>query len=755
MKNSYFIFFCCIALLFSCQSKNDIVIPADGKWKFKTGDSAIFANPNYNDASWDSISPNMVWEMQGYSMYNGIGWYRLHFYLPEKMKKNAWMKDSIQIIIGQVDDWDETFLNGEIIGQNGVTIRADRSNLPAKLTGGADAYRLLRKYVLSVSDPRLRWNQENVLAVRAIDFGGGGGIYGKTHFISMVDLKDFLHFDTEKYPVEYKGLNQFQVKAALINSHNSFKFKGTLSCRIISTDHQQTVFDTSLNLSVPPGSEQVKEFTLRTDQTMRHVYFFSFRDKKSGKVFSTSGELPYILTPQSPPEPRINGASVIGVRPGNDFLFYIPVTGVRPVTYKAQGLPDGLSLDPSKGIISGRTAKRGEYHVVLEASNSKGMATKEIRIIVGDKIALTPPMGWNSWNCWGLSVDDEKVRAAADQFVNTGLIDHGWTYINMDDGWEAPQRARNGEIVPNEKFPDMKELTSYVHSKGLKVGIYSSPGPLTCGGFLGSYQHEMQDAKSYARWGIDYLKYDWCSYGRIAKDNSLEELKKPYLLMRKCLDKAGRDIVFSLCQYGMGEVWKWGHEVGGDCWRTTGDIEDTWESMSNIGFSQDVCAPYTRPGYWNDPDMLVVGWVGWGPSLHPTRLTPSEQYTHITLWCLLSSPLLIGCDLTKLDAFTLNLLTNDEVLAVNQDPAAKPAQRILKTETGQIWIKPLEDGSIAAGLFNTSEKDQNMTLAFKDLHLSGKHKIRNLWRQKDEGSFADAFECKVPPHGAEMIRIFP
>jgi hypothetical protein len=755
MNTRYFFFVFLAVLLFSCKNKKDIVINTDVKWKFKTGDSILYAKPEYDDSSWDSISPDMVWELQGYSAYNGIGWYRLHFFLPEKMKKNAWMKDSIQIVVGQVDDWDETYLNGEILGQNGLTILPDKSNLPAKLTGSTDAYRLLRKYVLSVTDPRLRWNQENVLAVRAIDFGGGGGIYGKAHGISMIDLKDYLQFNAGKFQVTLKGNNQFQIKTALVNTHGSYQFKGILKCRIVSADNQQTVFDTTVRLSVLPQNEQEKEFLFTADQTKRHTYFISFRDQKSGKTFSASAEMPYILTPPAPEEPRINGAGIIGVRPGNEFLFYIPVTGSRPLTYKAKGLPQGLSLDSLKGIITGRTNTKGEYRVLVEVSNSKGTAKKEIRIVVGDKIALTPPMGWNSWNCWGLSVDDRKVRDAADQFVNSGLIDHGWTYINIDDGWEAPERAKNGEIVPNEKFPDMKGLTDYVHSKGLRFGIYSSPGPLTCGGYLGSYQHEMQDAKSYARWGIDYLKYDWCSYGRIARDNSLEELKKPYLLMRKCLDRAGRDIVFSLCQYGMGEVWKWGHEVGGDCWRTTGDIEDTWESMSNIGFSQDVCAPYTRPGYWNDPDMLVVGWVGWGPSLHPTHLTPSEQYTHISLWCLLSAPLLIGCDLTKLDDFTLNLLTNDEVLAVNQDPAANPAKRIVKNENGQIWVKLLEDGSYAVGLFNTSEKDQIMTLSFRDLNLSGKHRIRDLWRQKDSGNFTDEFECKVPAHGAEMIRIFP
>ena len=198
----------------------------------------------------------------------------------------------------------------------------------------------------------------------------------------------------------------------------------------------------------------------------------------------------------------------------------------------------------------------------------------------------------------------------------------------------------------------MKSLSNYVHSKGLKLGIYSGPGPLTCAGFTASYQYEQQDAQRYADWGIDYLKYDWCSYGNVAKDQSLPELKKPYLVMRAALDKVSRDIVYSLCQYGMGNVWEWGTEVGGNCWRTTGDITDTWTSMSKIGFNQAGHEKYAGAGHWNDPDMLVVGLVGWGPQLHPTHLTPDEQYTHISLWSLLSAPLLIGCDLSKLDDFT-------------------------------------------------------------------------------------------------------
>ncbi|HHM24347.1 MAG TPA: glycoside hydrolase family 27 protein, partial [Bacteroidetes bacterium] len=353
------------------------------------------------------------------------------------------------------------------------------------------------------------------------------------------------------------------------------------------------------------------------------------------------------------------------------------------------------------------------------------------------------------------TVSAEKIRATADLMVSTGLRDHGWMFVNIDDGWEAPKRAPNGEIQPNEKFPDMKALADYVHAKGLKLGIYSSPGPRTCGGYLGSYGHEYQDAATWAKWGIDYLKYDWCSYGRIAKDHSLPELQKPYRLMRKALDAVDRDIVYSLCQYGMGEVWKWGAQVGGNLWRTTGDITDTWESMSRIGFGQAELYPYAGPGHWNDPDMLVVGWVGWSEHLHRTRLTVNEQYTHISLWSLLSAPLLLGCDFSRLNAFTLNLLTNDEVLAVNQDPLGKQARRVLQKDDFQVWMKDLSDGSKAVGIFNLGEKRAEFALRWEKIGLARRQSVRDLWRQKDLGEFADEFRASVNRHGVVLIKVSP
>ncbi|HEX4120679.1 MAG TPA: NPCBM/NEW2 domain-containing protein [Verrucomicrobiae bacterium] len=470
---------------------------------------------------------------------------------------------------------------------------------------------------------------------------------------------------------------------------------------------------------------------------------------------SAPAEVAVILTPPSPSKPRINGPSVVGVRPGHPFFYHIPVTGVRPLTLAANPLPDGLTFDAERGEITGAVATEGKYSVTLAAKNSLGHTKRNLQIVVGDTIALTPPLGWNSWNCFANEVDDSKIRAAADAMVSSGLINHGWTYINIDDCWEG-KRDDAGMIQPNEKFPDMKALADYVHSKGLKIGLYSSPGPKTCAGYEASWQHETQDAQQYAAWGFDYLKYDWCSYSQV-EDKSLpdrQRLMKPYQVMDAALHKLDRDILFSLCQYGMGNVWEWGAQVGGNCWRTTGDIRDTWSSMAGIGFSQSAHAPYAGPGHWNDPDMLVVGNVGWGHP-HPSHLTPNEQYTHVSLWCLLSAPLLIGADMSQLDAFTLNLLSNDEVLAVDQDALGIQATRVVKNGETEVWSKKMADGSFAVGLFNRSEIPAEVTATWQDLGLTGRHRVRNLWRQQNAGEFDNSFSATVPRHGVCLIRIFP
>ena len=494
---------------------------------------------------------------------------------------------------------------------------------------------------------------------------------------------------------------------------------------------------------------------------VRTAYLSLHREEQSVRLQEATA---LTLTPKPPPEPRIHGPKVFGVRPGNPFLYTIPATGERPITFDVENLPAGLTVDRSSGMVTGSISRRGEYPVVLKASNARGEAVKPFRIVVGGRIALTPPLGWNSWNCFGCAVDEKSVRAAADAMVRSGLRDYGWSYINIDDCWEIQPgsadpalggelRDAEGRIRTNKKFPDMKALSEYVHSLGLKFGIYSSPGPLTCAGYAATYQYELQDARQYAEWGVDYLKYDWCSYGQLAKDQSIQELQKPYRIMRAALDSVRRDIVYSLCQYGMGAVWEWGADVGGNSWRTTGDITDTWESMSSIGFSQAGHEPYAGPGHWNDPDMLVVGYVGWGPNLHPSRLTPEEQRTHITLWALLASPLLIGCDMARLDDFTLGLLTNAEVLDMHQDPLGRQAARISQTGSLEVWARELENGSLAVGFFNRGEKKDRVTVTWPALKITGEYRARDLWRQADIGTVEGTLSIDVARHGAMLISL--
>jgi alpha-galactosidase len=479
-----------------------------------------------------------------------------------------------------------------------------------------------------------------------------------------------------------------------------------------------------------------------------------------------------ILTPPSPAEARIHGPTIYGERPGRPFLYTIPVTGERPIQYTAEGLPDGLTLEHG-GRISGSVKEPGTYLVKLSASNSKGSSDRTLKIVIGDTIALTPPMGWNSWNCWGSKVSAEKVMSSAKGMVDSGLINHGWTYINIDDAWQANERGGEFHAIQgNSNFPDMKGFCDSIHGMGLKVGIYSTPWTTSyathIGGSsenedgawskptipkkgnvnkkilpwaVGKYSFASNDAKQWAAWGIDYLKYDW-------NPNEFPETNEMY----QALLGSGRDVVLSLSNStpfkNISELSKIA-----TCWRTSGDIRDTWKSVSGKLFSEDKWEPYCSPGHWNDPDMLVVGYVGWGQP-HPSGLTANEQYTHISQWCLLSAPLLLGCDLSKVDAFTLSLLTNDEVIEVDQDALGKQALPV-GDSSGElkVYAKDLEDGSKAVGLFNTSEEDASVAVSFNDLKVSGSQAVRDLWRQKNLGDFTDKFEAKVGPHGVVLVKV--
>ena len=523
---------------------------------------------------------------------------------------------------------------------------------------------------------------------------------------------------------------------------------------------------------------------------------------------------PAIRTPPAPATPRINGPRIYGARPGHPFFYHLPVTGERPITYAAKGLPAGLTLDAGNGNITGTATERGEHPVEFTATNARGSGKATVRIVIGDTVCLTPPLGWNSWNHFAGRVSEENVRAAADAMVSSGLIDHGWTYVNIDDCWQG-ERDADGNIHGNAKFPDLKALGDYIHGKGLKYGIYSSPGPKTCAGFAGSYQHEDQDARTYAGWGVDYVKYDLCSYSGIIDEHlrqrtaallppeqqttyetlskeqdglqrnrkrtpeqdarlkevntqkgqltasldpaklkaiTLEEHQIPYRVFGQSLAKVPRDIVYSFCQYGDQDVWNWGASLGGNSWRTTDDISANWKSMTGIGFNQDPLALHAGPGHWNDPDMLEIGNKG---------LNPDECYTHMTLWCMLSAPLLIGCDMSQMDPLTVSMFSNDEVLAVNQDALGQQGHRLKAEGTTEVWVKPLANGEFAVALFNRGEVSTTLRVPAAEINaLYGYQNdirsltVRDLWRQKSLPRSPDGWDISIAAHSAELLRTY-
>lgn len=489
---------------------------------------------------------------------------------------------------------------------------------------------------------------------------------------------------------------------------------------------------------------------------------------------SCSNDNNLILTPKPGPQPRINGPKLFGVRPGSPFLFRIPATGLRPMKYKVINLPQGLTCDEATGMITGSIIEPGEYNVTINVSNAKGSAERPFRIVCGEKLALTPYMGWNSWYVWENHVTDKIMRDAADAVISSGMADHGYSYVNVDDCWAVKPGAKDstllgeprdkeGKINSNRRFPDMKGLADYIHSKGLKAGLYTSPGPLTCAGHIGSFGYEEKDAERFSEWGFDFLKYDWCSYDSGSRNEDLAMLQKPYILMSGILKKQKRDIVLNLCQYGMGEVWKWGEEVGGNSWRTADDLGGSFEGIGKAVFrdgfdvySNNKLHLYGGPGAWNDPDYLLIGYLSnWKGQTVPTPLTPNEQYTHVSLWAIVAAPLIFSGDITRLDDFTLSLLTNDEIIGVNQDPLGKPGFRVAKSGDAEVWLRDLTDGSVAVGLFNRAETTQKITASWSDLGIKGRHMVRDLWRQKDIGKFNDKFTSNVLGRGVVLVKISP
>ncbi len=443
----------------------------------------------------------------------------------------------------------------------------------------------------------------------------------------------------------------------------------------------------------------------------------------------SKGALHFVTVPPPPPAPR----------PGQPAR-----PPMRPITYDGTFADGKLTLQTQgrSGVIEGVAVK-----VTREATQPPApLPLPALHDVPDNGLVRTPPMGWNSWNKFAGRIDDTAVRGMADAMVSSGMRDAGYVYINIDDTWELGRDAK-GNITTNKKFPDMKALADYVHARGLKIGIYSSPGPKTCAGYEASFGHEVQDAKTFAAWGFDYLKYDLCSDLDVYKDDA-PTLQAIYQQMGDALLATHRPIVYSLCEYGRAEVWTgWGTKSGGNLWRTTGDINDTWQSMDRIGFSQLKLAQYAAPGHWNDPDMLEIGNGG---------MSADEYRTHMSLWSLLAAPLIAGNDLRSMTDETKSILMNKEVIAVDQDPQYKPVQSVSTDGKIEVLARPMHDGSVIVGLFNRG--DAPAAASFTRSALPGalpakSGSMRDLWKHEAVSWDGSSYTATVPMHGVVLLKI--
>lgn len=475
--------------------------------------------------------------------------------------------------------------------------------------------------------------------------------------------------------------------------------------------------------------------------------------------------------------PRINGAGIIGARPNNPILHYVAVTGAAPLKIVLEQLPSGLQFDEATRIISGTLSECDEYIVNIIAENAHGKITKPFKIVIGDKLQLTPPLGFNSWYCFSEAVSADKIREIADAMVARKLRDYGWQFIVIDDCWQSERGGKYNAIMPNERFPDMGELCAYVHKQGLKIGLYTSPWIATYAGFIGSSSdggdekqfyvpensrlqknqvfgtypglknlkvdregkiwHFPDDVKQFAEWGIDYLKVDWLP-------NDVPTTMK----VAQNLENANRDIVLSLSNAApienAPELKKYAQ-----LWRTTGDIHDAWASISKIGFDENAkWAVFQEAGAYNDPDMLQIGMIGtagkFNVAYRPSKLTRDEQRTQISLWALMAAPLFLSCDLAGMDEFTFSLVANADLIDIHQDELCIQAVPEKLDDYENIWLyeKPLSNGGKAVGFFNRGDMAQAISIPFADGY--------NIWTKK---TAQENDKITLPPHACEVFLV--
>jgi len=496
-----------------------------------------------------------------------------------------------------------------------------------------------------------------------------------------------------------------------------------------------------------------------------------------------------ILTPAPGKEPKINGPKIYGVRPGKKFIYRIPCQGERPIKFSVEGLTKGLILDADKGIITGIVpVETGQYKMTFTAENEHGIDSRQFNLKIGEKIALTPPAGWNSWGGQMLTVTDEMIRRAADVFVEKGFADVGFQYISIDDCWmkvrESDFKIRPeilkqkhegfnfdgivgdvrdsiGNVIPNNKFPDMRAMTDYIHSFGLKAGIYSGPGPKTCQGFAGSFGYEKHDADQYARWGFDLIKYDLCSGRDLLKflrDQGIEypqsELWRPMATYLRLQD---RDILFNLCQYGWDEPWEWASTLGISTWRIGGDLNhhvDTYFKYA-LRIATEL-REYSKPGQWNDPDFMYIHRLrDVSKMVNPSKeipLSTNQRYQYVTLWSIVCAPFFFSTDINEIDEFTVRLLTNSDVININQDELGFVAE-VLKNENDEvIMLKRLVDGSKVLAIFNTNtENEKVIDVELSSLGYNTKADVYDVWRQTEIGTFKKSLSVMLSPNGVGLF----
>ncbi len=532
---------------------------------------------------------------------------------------------------------------------------------------------------------------------------------------------------------------------------------------------------------------------MKTSSTVVALFFLVGYSTISAEPYDARIAAAEILTPAAPLAPRINGPAVYGARPGKQFIYRIPVQGERPIVFQVDDLPAGLKLDSEKGIITGVTpAQMGDYTMSVSVKNSHGQTRRAFKLVVGDKLALTPPVGWNAWGGYMLMVSDQVMRRTADMIVEKGLADVGFQYVGIDDCWMrvspenfaarnefkrkqhegfdfdgliGDERDADGNILPNKRFPDMKGMVDYIHNHGLKAGLYSTPGPYTCQNFAGSFGHEQQDAAQYARWGFDLLKYDLCSARQILGE--LKEKTPGYKAvefwrpMANAIKSQDRDILFNLCEYGLDKPWNWAPELGIQSWRIGGDLNHGVKTY----FKQALrlvteLRAYSKPGQWNDPDFMYIHKI----RDHRTMVAPTieipldtnQRYQYVTLWSVTCAPFFFSCDMDQIDEFTIRLLSNADVVGINQDELGQVAKIEKQTDDEVVMSKMLADGSRALALFNrNAAEEREIKLDAGLLGAEAPRHVLDVWRQKEVKDLRSGDTVLLSPNGVALFIIKP